>query len=58
MNLGLPWLQNKIDARKRFIAARKRNFAFYSFFLKFAQCISSESNAIHVIKPAWTFDFA
>ena len=45
-------------ACKRFIAAQKRNFAFYSCFLKSAQRTSSESNAIHVIEPGWTFDFA
>ena len=39
------------------LAAQKRNFAFYSCFLKFAQRTSSESNGTHMIEPGWTFDF-
>ena len=44
-------------ACKRCIAAQERNFALYSCLMKFAQRISSESNATHVIEPGWTFDF-
>ena len=43
-------------ACKGFIAAQDRNFASYSCLMKFAQRISSESNATHVIEPGWTFD--